>query len=150
MAMLGGTASIEVEASLEKCWELIEDVPIAPEWQNGLKAMNVKERDAEGRALVVETVNDAKVKEIKSTVRFTYAAPNRLSWKQEKGELKRLDGSWELEELGPERTKVTYWLEGDPGRMLGMLVKGPVEGEIRKRMVEVRPGELKARVEGSA
>ena len=40
-------------------------------------------------------------------------------------------------------------MDGDPGRMLGMLVRGPVEGQIRKLLVDSRPGELKARVEGA-
>ncbi len=78
-------------------------------------------------------------------MRFTYEGPTRLSWEQVKGDLKHVVGSWDLEDLGDGRTRATYTLEGDPGRMLGMLVRGPVEGQIRKLLVESRPGELKAR-----
>ena len=148
MGMLGGRASTEVDAPLEECWALAEDVAIAPEWQNGLNAMNVKERDAEGRVLLAESVSDAKVKTVKAIVRFSYDEPHRVSWRQEKGDLKTLDGSWELEEIAPGRTKVSYWLEGDPGRTLGMLIRGPVEGQIRKILVDGRPGEFKRRMEG--
>jgi len=148
MGTLGGRASTEVDAPLEACWALAEDVASAPQWQNGLNAMNVKERDEQGRVLLAESVSDAKVKEVKALVRFSYDEPRRVSWRQEKGDLKSLDGAWELEDAGGGRTKVTYWLDGDPGRMLGMVIRGPVEGQIRKILVDGRPGEFKRRIEG--
>ena len=147
MANLGGRASTEVDAPIEACWALAEDVGSAPEWQSGLEEMNVRERDGQGRVLSAESVSDAKVRKVKSVVRFSYDEPRRVSWKQEKGELKALDGAWELEDLGGGRTRVTYWLDGDPGRVLGMLIRGPVEDKIRDVLVNGRPGEFKARVE---
>ncbi len=148
MANLGGSKSIEVDAPIAACWALAADVASAPEWQAGMKSMRVLEADGQGRPLVCETTADAKVKDVTTRVRFSYAEPHRVSWSQEKGDLKRLDGAWELEELGPERTRVTYTLDGDPGRVLGMLIRGPVEGRIREVLVNGRPAEFKARVEG--
>jgi len=148
MGKLGGTASAEIDAPIEEVWAVVEDVVAAPEWQGGMLSAKALETDAQGRATLIETVNDAKVREVKTEVRFTYDGPTRLSWTQEKGDLKALVGSWELEDLGG-RTRATYSLEGDPGRMLGMLIRGPVEGAIRSMLVEARPGELKRRVEGS-
>ena len=147
MGNLGGTASTEIDAPIEEVWAVVEDVLSSPQWQAGLLSMEAIETDAEGRATLVETVNDAKVKQIKTRVRFTYDGPTRLTWSQEKGDLKSLDGSWDLEDLGG-RTRATYTLEGDPGRMLGMLVRGPVEGQIRAHLVDGRPDELKRRVGG--
>lgn len=148
MGKIGGTASIEVDAPIQSCWALAEDVAIAPEWQGGLDEMNVIERDGEGRVVLAESVTDAKVKVVKTKVRFSYDPPRKLSWRQEKGDLKSLDGAWELEDLGDGRTKVTYWLEGDPGRVLGMLVRGPVEGRIRDLLVAARPGEFAEAMKG--
>jgi len=148
MGNIGGTASTEINASIESCWAVVEDVATAPEWQDGLNAMDVRERDDSGNVTLAESTSDAKVREVKSLVRFTHEGPHRLSWRQEKGDLKKLDGAWELEELGPDRTRATYRLEGDPGRVLGMLVRGPVEGKIRNVLVSGRPEELKRRVEG--
>lgn len=147
MAQIGGSASAEIDAPLEQVWALVEDVLSAPEWQSGLLSMTALERDDQGRAVLVATENDAKVRTVKSRVRFTYDAPTRLSWRQEEGELKRLDGAWVLEDLGDGRTRATYELDADPGRVLGMLVRGPVEGAIRRQLVEARPGELKERIE---
>lgn len=147
MGMLGGTASEEIDAPLAAVWAIVEDVLRSPEWQGGLLSMEALETDGEGRPTLVETVNDAKVRHVKTRVRFAYEAPHRLSWQQEKGDLKSLIGSWDLEDLGG-RTRATYTLEGDPGRVLGMLIRGPVEDSIRHHMVDSRPGELKRRAEG--
>jgi carbon monoxide dehydrogenase subunit G len=148
VAHLGGTASSEIDAPLDEVWAVVEDVLIAPEWQGGLVSLSALERDAEGRPTLVESVSDIKVRQVKTQVRFSYHPPTRLSWVQEKGELKSVEGSWVLEELGGGRTRATYTLDGDPGRVLGMIIRGPVEAAARAMLVNARPGELKARVEG--
>lgn len=147
MGHLGGSASEEIDAPIQRVWELIEDVVRAPDWQGGLHASTALEHDDSGRAVLVETESDIKVRRIKARVRFTYEAPTRLSWKQEQGEMKSVDGSWELEDLGGERTRATFNLDADPGRMLGMLIRGPVEAATRAIFVNGRPGELKRLVD---
>lgn len=145
MSAISGRTSADIDRSIGEVWTLIADVERAPEWQGGLDKLQALEHDAEGRPTLCLTETDAKVKVIRSHVRFAWdGAPNRLTWRQEKGDLKRLDGSWILEDLGDGRTRATYELDGDPGRVLGMLVKGPVEGQIRKILVEQRPAELNA------
>jgi ribosome-associated toxin RatA of RatAB toxin-antitoxin module len=146
MGTLGGTATIEVPTPIVEVYTLLEDVAIAPQWQAGLHEMTVLDRDAEGRPLHCETATDAKVRVIRTKVRFSYEPQVAVRWEQVKGDLKSLVGAWELRDLGGEATHVTYRLNGDPGRMLGMLVRGPVEGRIRELMVDARPGELAARL----
>jgi ribosome-associated toxin RatA of RatAB toxin-antitoxin module len=145
MGKLGGEASREIAVPIATLWEIVEDVATAPEWQDGLNEMHVLEEDGQGRVLLAESVSDAKVKTVKSIVRFTYEEPTRMSWVQEKGDLKSVEGSWELEELAPGSTRATYWLEGDPGRVLGMMIRGPVEDRLREILVGGRPDELAAR-----
>ena len=147
MAHMGGSASEEIEAPLDEVWAVVEDVLAAPEWQGGLVAIRALERDADDRPTLVETENDIKVRRVKTQVRFSYEGPTRLTWVQEKGDLKSVEGSWTLEDLGGGRTRATYTLDSDPGRMLGMLIRGPVEAAVRAMLVNARPGELKARVE---
>ncbi|HEX2467477.1 MAG TPA: SRPBCC family protein [Solirubrobacterales bacterium] len=146
---MGGTASAEIEAPLDDVWAVVEDVLTAPEWQGGMVAMSALEHDDAGRPTLVETENDIKVKHVKTQVRFHYEPPTRLSWTQERGDLKSVEGSWTLEDLGEGRTRATYALDSDPGRVLGMLIRGPVETAIRAMLVNARPGELKARVESA-
>jgi len=148
MAVLAGSSSAEIDAPIEEVWKAVEAVEKAPDWQGGMKDIEVLEEDDQGRAILVETEADAKVTTIKTKVSFKYEGPTRLSWKQEKGDMKSLVGSWDLEDLGDGRTKATYSLEGDTGRMLGMLVRGPVEDKLRDYLVNARADELKAYVEG--
>jgi len=148
MGHMGGSASAEIDAPLERVWEEVEDVLAAPEWQGGLVAVTALERDGEGRPTLVESESDIKVRHVKTKVRFAYQAPTRLTWRQEKGDLKSVEGSWTLEDLGQGRTRAIYELDADPGRVLGMVIRGPVESAARAMLVNARPGELKARVEG--
>ena len=150
MSTLNGTSTAEIGAPLDEVWKLVEDIELAPEWQGGLNSLTPLERDEHGRGTRCEVGADIKVKTIKTIVRFDYDGPRRLSWTQEKGDLKAVDGSWELEDLGDGRTRATYSIEVDFGRVLGMMVKGPIEGAIRQLLVAARAGELKGRVEQGA
>ncbi|HZE05268.1 MAG TPA: SRPBCC family protein [Solirubrobacteraceae bacterium] len=147
MANITGSSTAEIHAAIDTVWALVQDVESAPEWQGGLKAMHALDRDEQGRAIRAEADTDAKVRTIKSTVRFTYDGPGRLSWTQEKGELKSVEGSWELKDLGGERTRATYRLEVELGRMLGMIIRGPLIDLLRDMLVGARAGELKKRIE---
>jgi ribosome-associated toxin RatA of RatAB toxin-antitoxin module len=149
MAPITGSSKADIDASLEEVWALVEDVTRAPEWQDGLKDIETLERDDEGRATLVESETDAKVRSVRSIVRFTYEPPTRLSWTQEKGELKSVEGSWVLEDLGDGRTRATYDLEVELGRMLGMVIRGPLVDALRGMLVNARAGELKNAIEGS-
>lgn len=148
MAHMGGTATAEIDAPLDAVWAIVEDVLTAPDWQGGLEAITALEHDDGGRPTLVESVSDIKIRHVKTRVRFSYEPPTRLSWVQEKGDLKSVEGSWQLEDLGGGRTRATYTLDGDPGRVLGMLIRGPVEAAARAVLVNARPDELKARAEG--
>lgn len=149
MSTLTGTSTADIEAPLEEVWKLVEDIEVAPEWQGGLNSLTPLERDEQGRGTRCEVGADIKVKTIKTIVRFSYGGPTRLSWTQEKGDLKSVDGSWVLEDLGDGRTRATYTVDVDLGRVLGMMVKGPVESAVRQMLAGARAGELKQRIEQS-
>jgi carbon monoxide dehydrogenase subunit G len=149
MANVTGSSTAEIEAPLDRVWALVEDVESAPQWQGGLKSMHALERDADGRAVRCEVETDAKVRTVKSIVRFTYDGPGALRWTQEKGDLKSVVGSWELEDLGGDRTRATYSIDADLGRMLGMLVRGPIVDMLRQMLAGARAGELKKQVESA-
>lgn len=131
MGVIKGERSVEIDAPVERCFEIAADIEGAPEWQGSLQDVEVLERDGEKRATLVETKSDAKVKSVRALLRFSYDEPTRIEWVQEKGDTKALKGWWELEDLGGGRTRATYALEADPGRMLGMLLRGPAEAAVR-------------------
>ena len=147
MGMLRGSRTVDIDAPLDEVYAIAADIERAPEWQGSLRDVEVLERDHEGRPVRVEAHNDARVKSVRTRLRFTYAPPGRISWEQEKGDLKSLIGWWDLEDLGGGRTRATYNLEGDPGRMLGMLLRGPVEERVRDALTNGAAEGLKARAE---
>jgi uncharacterized membrane protein len=147
MGNITGERSVEVEAPVERCYAIASDIDHAPEWQGSLLDVEVLERDGEKRALLVETESDAKVKNVRSTLRFSYEEPTAIRWVQEKGETKALTGSWTFEDLGEGRTRATYALDADPGRVLGLLLRGPVEARVRDFLLGDAAEGLKKRAE---
>ena len=89
------------------------------------------------------------MKTVKSLLRFSYDEPTGIRWVQEKGDTKSLVGSWTFEDLGEGRTRATYALDADPGRMLGLLLRGPAEGKVRDFLLGDAAAGLKKRAEGA-
>jgi ribosome-associated toxin RatA of RatAB toxin-antitoxin module len=148
MGRIEGEASEVVEAPIARVFEVAADVEGSPQWQPGIKSAQCVERDADGRQVVVDTVSDGKVRDLKSRLRFFYDEPAGLSWEQQDGDLSAVEGRWSFEEVGEGSTRATYWLSVDLGRMLGMLIRGPVVDVLRRQMVDTMPGKLKGFVEG--
>jgi uncharacterized membrane protein len=147
MANIRGERTVEIDAPLQRCYEIAADVEHAPEWQGSLKDVEVLERDGQGRATRVETESDAKVRTVRARLRFTYDEPTRIDWEQEKGDVKSLHGWWQLDDLGDGRTRATYGLDADPGRVLGLLLRGPVQDSVRDFLLGGAAEGLKGRAE---
>jgi uncharacterized membrane protein len=143
-----GSASVEIDAPIEEVFAVAADVEGSPRWQPEIKVAECLERDSDGHQVLVRTETDAKVRRLGSTLRFSYEEPAGLRWEQEEGDLKSVEGSWAFEDLGEGRTRATYWLSVDLGRMLGMVIRGPLVGVLRGQLVESMPGKLKQFVEG--
>ena len=143
-----GRASIEIDAPIEEVFAVAADVEGSPRWQPEIKLAECLDRDRDGRQVLVRTETDGKVRTLNSTLRFGYDEPTSITWEQTAGDLKSVEGSWELEDLGEGRTRATYWMEVDLGRMLGMVIRGPLVGLLRGQLVESMPGKLKGFVEG--
>ncbi len=150
MGTLEASWSVEIDAPRDRCYEIAADIEGAPEWQGTLERAEVLKRDREGRALVVDTTSDASIKKVHSRLRFSYQPPGGITWEQEEGEAKWLTGSWEFEEVGEGRTRATYGLRSDPGRILSLLLRGPVEGKVKELLTKGAAEGLKKKAEGSA
>ncbi len=149
MATIDGQSIAEINAPIEHVWEIVQNVERSPDWQGGMKKLTGLERDPEERVVLADVEVDGKVRTLHSQVRFTYQSPSRLSWVQERGQLKSVVGSWELSELnGGARTQATYRVEVDLGR-LGMVIRGPLVAVLRGELVNARASELKRAVEAA-
>ena len=151
MADLEGSETIEIEAPIERCFEIAADIEHAPEWQGTMQSARAVERDDAGRPSLVETELDASVTRLHLNLRFSYDEPTRITWGRERGDLKALDGSWHLERLGEDRTRATYSLEIGLNRTLSLLrkgVRGPAEARVRHLLLSQPVEGLKRRAEG--
>lgn len=148
MGILEASRTVEIDAPKSECYAIIADLPSTPEWQQFMKAIDVLKTDSEGRATLVEIKSDAKVRDVTSRLAFEYQPEEGMTWEQEKGDLKWMKGSWTLEDLGDDRTRAPYALKGDTGRMLGLLIKGPVQDKLKEWLTKDAAEGLKARAEG--
>jgi uncharacterized membrane protein len=134
MAALRGERTVEIDAPLVRCFEIAADMDRGPEWQPALRSVDVLESDAAGRPARVRAAFDAKVRSLSSTLRFAYQEPASITFDQERGDVRAMRGWWRFEDLGG-RTRATYGLEVDPGRMLGLLLRGSAEASVRDHLL---------------
>jgi ribosome-associated toxin RatA of RatAB toxin-antitoxin module len=144
---ISGSASEVIEAPIERVFEVAADVEGSPRWQPEFKEVRCLERGPAGEQVVVETKTDAKVRTLRSLLRFSYEPQTAIRWVQEDGDLKAVEGSWSFEDLGDGRTRATYEMTVDLGRMLGMVIRGPLVDLLRGQLVDTMPGKLKGFVE---
>lgn len=142
-----GSATETINAPIEEVYAIAADVENSPKWQPEIKDVEVLERDKAGNQTRVITKSDAKVKTVTSELEFSYDEPNGLSWKQKKGDMKSVTGSWTLKDLGDGTTEATYEMTVDMGRTLGLIIRGPLVDVLRGQMVDTMPGKLKGFVE---
>jgi uncharacterized protein YndB with AHSA1/START domain len=143
VTVLSGSCSAEVAHPIERVWALVADIERAPDWQRTLERVEVRERNHDGRPLICDTVSDARVTKVAVRIRVSYEEPRRLSFSQiESDDLDSMEGAWELEELGPERTRATYSLALDPGPI--PFFARPLERAIRPVVMGHQAKELAA------
>jgi ribosome-associated toxin RatA of RatAB toxin-antitoxin module len=144
---ISGERTVEVGAPRAEVLAALLDVEAYPDWQSDVKEAEVLERDGEGRPLEAEILQDAQVRRIRARLRYEHRGDDGFSWSLIKGDVKNLRGSYILEDAGPSATRVTYELEVDPGRALGMIMRGPVVDRVRDHVMDGTLKALKAHVE---
>lgn len=147
MANISGSASSEIDAPLHAVWAVVQDVERWAGWQDTLGEVSPTAQDDEGRVSECKVRIDAKITTISMTLECGYAPPRKMTFTRTSGDLAELEGRWRLEDLGDGRTRATYELEVDPGRVIGFLLNAERKEKLRALLVDSRPGELKARVE---
>jgi uncharacterized membrane protein len=143
-----GSASAEIDAPIERVYAVAADIEQLPRWQQEVRSATVLETDRDGNQVRVRTESDTKVRTLQADLRFEYDRPRGLRWSQERGDVKSLEGAWSFEDLGDRGTRATYSLRVDLGRMLGMVVRGPVVDSLRRHLIDNMPAKLKDEIEG--
>jgi ribosome-associated toxin RatA of RatAB toxin-antitoxin module len=145
MAKLSDSASTDIDAPIDAVWAIVADVASWPEWQGTLGSLDILEQGGDGSVSLCAVAFDAKIAQVKMKLECTYTAPTRMAFERTSGDLAALSGSWTLTDLGDGRTKATYQLDVNPGGVLNFLLNEERLGKLREILVDVRPGELKAR-----
>ena len=117
-----------IRASRDEVLDVVLDLEAYPEWAEGMKQVEVLERDDEHRPVLARFIVDARVAEVDYVLRYHHGGPD-LTWNLERGEVVRqLDGRYRIEE-SDGTCDVEYALEVD--------VTLPVPGFLKKRAAKV-------------
>lgn len=137
------TSSIVIDASPEAVMAVIVDFEDYPSWVQGMKAVQVVESDADGRAARVHFELEAAPIKDSYTLAYDYVSGTTLRWHLTEGRMMRaLDGSYDLVASGGG-TEVTYKLAVDVAiPMIGMLRR-----KAEKVIIDTALKGLKKRVE---
>ena len=139
--------TIEIDAAPAEIMTAIADFEAYPDWVDGIKAAEIKERDADGRPSEVGFEFSAMGFSATYTLRYEYQADDRrVRWTtiEASGAVKDVTGEYILDPLNGD-TEVTYRLAVE----LGVPVPGFLKRQGDKRAIKVALEGLKKRVEGA-
>jgi ribosome-associated toxin RatA of RatAB toxin-antitoxin module len=150
LSRFGGSSSAEIAAPAAACFQWVCDTPRTPDWHEAIAAVEVLERDGDGRTSLVAASINAMVAQVKLNLRLTYEEDRTLHMERESGDLKHLTVTWSFEDLGDGRTRASFQTEFDPGRILSLLAKGPIFARLETLLTKQPPEGLKQAVEAGS
>jgi hypothetical protein len=121
--------SAEVEASIERCNEILLDFERYPEWSGPITEAHVLERDADGRGTRVAFALDMKIRTVRYTLGYRFELPERATWSLVEGDVTSVEGEYRFESLGKDRTRATCSQSVD----VGFWIPGPLRRVFEKQ-----------------
>ncbi len=137
--------TIEIDADPERIMAVITDFESYPDWVDGIRKAEVRDRGGEGRPEVVAFEFSAMGFTATYTLRYEYEPDDRgVRWTtvEASGAVKDVQGEYVLEPLNGD-TEVTYRLAVE----LGVPVPGFLKRQADKRAIKTALDGLKKRVE---
>jgi ribosome-associated toxin RatA of RatAB toxin-antitoxin module len=132
-----------VAATPEAILDALAAVESYPDWQTGVSAAQVHERDEHGRATLVELTVDIKIRQIRYTARYFYEPEaGRAGFDLVEGDLKQITGRYSFAPRAGG-TDVTIDIVTDPG----FRIPGPLMRMIRDQALKTSMRDLRHRVE---
>lgn len=124
-----------VNASQADVLDVLLDFEAYPDWQESVFAINVGERDVQGRATTLEMGIDARITKMRFVVRALYDDPNCLRWEYVSGDFKDYCGAYVLVPLDAETTEIRYESSFDVGFFVPKAVMRLLKEQMRKRSI---------------
>ena len=143
MASYVDCRSVEIDALPQACFDALTDFERLPEWQGAVRDAQILERDAQGRATVVEYEVDARFKRVRYRLRQIYDEPHRLASEYLGGDFRDFTGEWRFVPIGDGRTRVELELRIDPGRFVPGVMRKAISDAVMRRALR----DLKVHVE---
>jgi coenzyme Q-binding protein COQ10 len=132
-ALYADCRSAIVKASAQACFDALTDFERLPEWQSAVRRARVLERDANGRATVVEYDVDARFKTVRYRLRQIYDEPHRLASEYLGGDFRDFCGEWRFDQTDDGHTHVELDLRIDPGRLVPSLLRSAIADAVMHR-----------------
>lgn len=141
------TERTRVQASVERCFDVVTDFERYPEWAADIKSAEVHSHDDQGRGLEVTFRAAAMGRSTTVRLRYDYsAAPNELRWSLIEGDLlRRYEGHYRFTPVAdePDYTDLEYTLQVD----LVVPLPGFVKRRAEARIIKAALPDLKAYIE---
>lgn len=139
------TSTILIEAPAAEVMATVADIERYPEWAGAIKAVQVDDRDDQGRPSTVQLTFDAGAMKDTMTVEYDWSqSPETVRWSLlEANFLKAMDGSYSVKDLGGDECEVTYSLAVE----LSMPMMAMLKAKAEKAIVDVALKDLKAKAE---
>lgn len=145
MAEAQQSQSIEIEASVERCNEVLLDFERYPEWSGPIAEARVLERDSDGRGRLVAFALDMKIRTVRYTLAYEYELPERATWTLAQGDVSGIVGEYRFERLAKGRTQATCSQAVD----LGFWIPGPLRRVFEKQALRDSVEDFKRAAEGA-
>ena len=139
------TSDIVIDAPANQIMTVIADFAAYPSWATGVQIADILGTDADGRAEKVHFVLNSPPIRDEYVLDYTWDGDRNVSWAlDEPGSMLRaLDGTYVLEEIASNETRVTYHLAVDVSiPLLGMLKR-----KAEKVIIDTALKGLKSKVE---
>lgn len=146
MAEADQSFSIEVDAGIDDCVEVLLDFARYPQWSGPITSCRVVEPDAQGRGRRVEFVLDMKIRNVRYVLEYSYDLPARATWSLVEGDVSSIRGVYEFEPMGPARTRATCQQAVD----VGFWIPGPFKRVFERQALRESVMDFKREVERRA
>jgi hypothetical protein len=128
-----------IVAPVDVCFDVLVDFDKYPEFFRMISAAHIESADVAAGKWVVAYELDAILRTIHYTLAYDSERPHRLTWKLAGGDLKDIQGSYELVELEPGLTEATC----TQGLDIGLWVPGPIRRAFEQSALADSVRELK-------
>lgn len=135
-----------VRAPLDLCFDTLVDFAKYPQWFGVIHSARIEQADAAAGLWTVRYELDAILKTITYTLAYESERPGLLTWRMTTGDLKAIEGRYDLVELEPGLVEATCTQAID----VGLWVPGIVRRAFESTAVRDSVRELKQAAEARA